>query len=201
MRKIIALIVGTFLASCTVMAQRADGGLKGKLMDTASKQAITDATVSVINPRDSSLITFTISTKQGVFEIRGLEAGNYDLVISHQAYETFRKNITITADKKQIDLGELTPHKDYKTLGGVTVTNEASIVVKGGTVQFNASGFKTQPNATVEDLVKKLPAVEVDKEGNIKSQGEQVQKEYVDGKEFSGTDPKLATKNLTPHMV
>src|SRR5258706_10788114 len=201
MRKVIALIVVTILASCTVMAQKADGSVKGKLIDTAAKQAIMDATISVINPKDSSLISFTISTKQGVFEIKGLEPGNYQLVFSHQAYEPFKKNVSITADKKLIDLGELTPPKDYKTLGGVTVTNEAPIVVKGDTVQFNASGFKTQPNATVEDLVKKLPGVEVDKEGNVKSQGEQIQKVYVDGKEFFGNDPKLATKNLTADMV
>jgi len=201
MRKVIALIAFTVLASGAVMAQKTDGSVKGKLIDTASKQAITDATISVINPKDSSLVTFTISTKQGVFEIKGLQPGNYQLVFSHQAYETFRKNISITADKKQIDLGELTPQKGYKTLAGVTVTNEAPIVVKGDTVQFNASGFKTQPNATVEDLVKKLPGVEVDKDGNVKSQGEQIQKVYVDGKEFFGNDPKLATKNLTADMV
>ncbi|MEI9908747.1 MAG: outer membrane beta-barrel protein [Bacteroidota bacterium] len=74
-------------------------------------------------------------------------------------------------------------------------------MVKGDTVQFNTSGFKTQPNATVEDLLKKLPGVEVDKEGTVKAQGEQVQKIYVDGKEFFGNDPKLATKNLTADMV
>jgi hypothetical protein len=200
MRKVFVLVF-VLLASCAAMAQKADGSVKGKLVDTASKQAIPDATISVINPKDSSLITFTISTKQGVFEIKGLEPGNYQLVFSHQAYLLFRKNISITADKKQIDLGELTPQKDYKTLGGVTVTNEAPIVVKGDTVQFNASGFKTAPNATVEDLVKKLPGVEVDKDGNVKTQGEQIQKVYVDGKEFFGNDPKLATKNLTADMV
>ncbi|MBK5271092.1 MAG: TonB-dependent receptor, partial [Bacteroidia bacterium] len=81
------------------------------------------------------------------------------------------------------------------------VNSEAPIQVKNDTVQFNASGFKTKPNATVEDLLKKLPGVEVDKEGNVKSQGEQVQKVYVDGKEFFGNDPKLATKNLTADMV
>ncbi len=201
MRKVFVLIVFALLASGTVMAQKADGSIKGKLVDTASKQAIADATISLLNPKDSSLVTFTISTKQGVFEIKGLMPGNYQLVFSHQAYLLFKKNIAITADKKQIDLGDLTPQKDYKTLGGVTVTNEAPIVVKGDTVQFNASGFKTAPNATVEDLVKKLPGVEVDKEGNVKSQGEQIQKVYVDGKEFFGNDPKLATKNLTADMV
>ncbi|MDP4263706.1 MAG: outer membrane beta-barrel family protein [Bacteroidota bacterium] len=201
MRKALALFIFIALASCAVMAQKADGSIKGKLMDTASKQAITDATISLINAKDSSLVTFTISTKQGIFEIKGLDPGDYQLVFSHQAYEPFRKNISITANKKMIDLGELTPPKDYKTLSGVVVTNEAPIVVNNDTVQFNTSGFKTKPNATVEDLLKKLPGVEVDKDGNVKAQGEQVQKVYVDGKEFFGTDPKLATKNLTADMV
>lgn len=201
MRKALALFIFTVLASCAVMAQKADGSIKGKLVDTASKQPITDATISLVNAKDSSLVTFTISTKQGVFEIKGLEAGDYQLIFSHQAYQPFRKKISITGEKKLIDLGELTPQKDYKTLGEVVVTNEAPIVVNNDTVQFNTSGFKTKPNATVEDLLKKLPGVEVDKDGNVKAQGEQVQKVYVDGKEFFGTDPKLATKNLTADMV
>src|SRR5436853_6986736 len=107
MRKVLALIAIAVLASCPVMAQKADGSIKGKLVDTASKQAITDATISVLSRKDSSLITFTISTKQGAFEIKGLDAGNYQLVISHQAYQTFRKNISITPERKQLDLGEV----------------------------------------------------------------------------------------------
>ena len=201
MSKFLALFIITLLASGAIMAQKADGSVKGMLIDSSSKQAITDATISIINTKDSSLITFTLSNKQGVFEIKGLEAGSYQLVISHPAYQPLNQNVLLTTDKKQINLGNITPVKDNNTLGGVTVTNEAPIVVKGDTVQFNASGFKTAPNATVEDLLKKLPGVEVDKEGNIKSQGEQVQKVYVDGKEFFGNDPKLATKNLTADMV
>jgi uncharacterized membrane protein YgcG len=201
MRKSFTLLVFVLLLSSIAMAQKADGSVKGKLVDTASKQAIADATISVLNAKDSSLITFTISTKQGVFEVKGLEPGNYQLVFSHQAFQSFKKNISISADKKIIDLGNIAPEKNYKTLEGVTVTNEAPIVVKDDTIQFNASGFKTKPNATVEDLLKKLPGVEVDKDGNVKAQGEQVQKVYVDGKEFFGSDPKLATKNLTADMV
>jgi hypothetical protein len=201
MGRILSLLIFTVFLCSIVIAQKADGSIKGKLVDTASKQAIIDATISIIKVKDSSLITFTLSNRQGIFEIKGLEADDYQLVISHQAYRPFRKNVSITSDEKQIDLGELSPQKDYKILGEVVVTNEAPIVVKNDTVQFNASGFKTKPNATVEDLLKKLPGVEVDKEGNVKSQGEQVQKVYVDGKEFFGDDPKMATKNLTADMV
>ncbi len=86
-------------------------------------------------------------------------------------------------------------------MDNVNISSYVPIQVKGDTVQFNAAAFKTKPNATVEDLLKKLPGVEVDKEGNIKSQGEDISKVYVNGKEFFGNDPKLATKNLTADMV
>lgn len=200
MRKFFAAFLLGLLFSAA-HAQKADGIIKGKLVDTSGRQPIADATISVLQARDSSLVTFTLSNKQGTFEIKGLAVGDYRLIITHQAYLELKRLVTVTTDKKQIDMGEINPAKDYKTLSGVTVTNEAPIVVKNDTVQFNASGFKTQPNATVEDLLKKLPGVEVDKEGNVKSQGEQVQKVLVDGKEFFGNDPKLATKNLTADMV
>ena len=201
MKKTITLL--TFILSFILgaQAQRPDGSIKGKLVDTLAGQPIADATISVLNVTDSSLITFTLSNKQGSFEIKGLAEGQYKLIISHQAYEPFTRLVSITADRKQQDLGEVKVDKNIKALGEVVVTSNIPIVVKGDTVQFNADAFKTKPNATAEDLLKKLPGVEVDKDGNIKAQGEQVQKVYVDGKEFFGNDPKLATKNLTADMV
>lgn len=189
------------LLLATAYSQKTDGIVRGRLVDTTNKQPIADATVSIIQAKDSALVTFTLTDKQGRFEIKGLVSGDYHLLITHQAYAEIKKSVTLTDEKKLVDLGDVNPPKDYKTLGGVTVTNEAPIVVKNDTVQFNASGFKTQPNATAEDLIKKLPGMEVDKEGNVKSQGEQVQKVTVDGKEFFGNDPKLATKNLTADMI
>ena len=192
------LVFGLFMAAT---AQKADGSIKGKIIDTAGKQPITGATVSLINVKDSSLATFTLSNKQGSFEIKGLTEGGYQLVISYQGYETVRKPVSITAAAKSVDMGEITPAKDIKTLGEVVVTGIVPVVIKQDTVQFNADAFKTRPNATVEDLLKKIPGVQVDKDGNVQAQGEQVQKVYVDGKEFFGNDPKLATKNLTADMV
>lgn len=201
MKKILTLVVLTLSLLTVAQAQKTDGIIRGKLTDTAAKQPIVDATISVIHTKDSSLVTFTLSNKQGAFEIKGLEDGEYQLVFSHQAYQAFKKNVTITADKRTADFGDIAVAKDFKSLGEVVVTNTVPITVKGDTVQFNAEAFKTKPNATAEDLLKKLPGVEVDKEGNVKAQGEQIQKVYVDGKEFFGTDPKLATKNLTADMI
>jgi hypothetical protein len=201
MKKTFTLLFFAIFLFSISHAQRTDGSIKGKLIDTAAKQPIPDATVSAINAKDSSLASYTLSDKQGVFEIRGLDSGKYRLVITHQGYTETKKPFSITSVKKIIDFGNLIIQKDYKTLEGVTVTSESPIQVKNDTVQFNASGFKTKPNATAEDLIKKLPGMEVDKDGNVKSQGEQVQKVYVDGKEFFGNDPKLATKNITADMI
>ena len=201
MKKVVTLLTLFFSLITVVQAQRPDGTIKGKLVDTASKQPISDATVSVLNAKDSSLVTFTLTNKQGVFEVKGLAEGQYKLIVSHQAYLPFNRIVTISTDKKLQDLGDVIASRDIKVLGEVVVDANVPIQVKGDTVQFNAGAFKTKPNATVEDLVKKLPGMEVDKDGNIKAQGEQVQKVIVDGKEFFGNDPKLATKNLTADMV
>lgn len=201
MKKILSLSAFLFVILISARAQKADGSIMGKLMDTAAKQPIAGATVSVLNAKDSSLATFTLSGKLGAFEVKGLVPGNYRVIISSKGYTEFKQNISITETNKTADLSTIAMEKDYKTLSGVTVTSEAPIQVKNDTVQFNTSGFKTQPNATLEDLLKKIPGMEVDKEGTVKAQGEQVQKVMVDGKEFFGNDPKLATKNITADMI
>jgi len=201
MKKIYTLLALILFVHAAAQAQNTGGSIKGKLTDTTAKQPIADATIAVLNAKDSSLATSTLSNKQGTFEIKNLADGDYRLVISHQGYMEFKKQFSISATNKIVDIGSLSVLKEYKTMEGVVVTSEAPIQVKNDTIQFNASGFKTAPNATAEDLLKKLPGVEVDKEGNVKSQGEQVQKVYIDGKEFFGNDPKLATKNITADMI
>ncbi|MGQ0738037.1 MAG: outer membrane beta-barrel family protein [Bacteroidota bacterium] len=201
MKKIFTLSALLLIFLTASHAQKSDGSIKGKVVDTAAKQPIADATVSVLNATDSSLATFTLSNKLGSFEVKGLAPGNYRLIVSSKGYAEFKQNISLNETNKTIELGNLALQKDFKTLEGVTVTSESPIQVKNDTVQFNTSGFKTQPNASLEDLLKKIPGMEVDKEGTVKAQGEQVQKVLVDGKEFFGNDPKLATKNLTADMI
>ena len=201
MNKFFAFFLVFLACSGMANAQKPIGSLKGKLIDTAAKQPITEATVSITLEKDSSLVTFTITNKQGAFEIKGLEEGEYLAAITHQAYEPIKKRFSISVASPIVDFGEMNPARGVKTLGEVVVTADVPVVIKNDTVQFRAESFKTRPNATVEDLLKKIPGVQVDKSGNVTAQGETVQKVYVDGKEFFGTDPKLATKNLTADMV
>ncbi|HEU5164807.1 MAG TPA: outer membrane beta-barrel family protein [Chitinophagaceae bacterium] len=199
MKKLILLL--SILSSAFITQAQINGSVKGKLIDTSGKQPLSEATVSVMLVKDSSLISFSLSDKKGNFEITNLDVGNYLLMISYTGYENFKKQFTVTAEKKTADLGEIILQKEYKTLAGVTVTDLTPVKVNGDTVSFKADAFKTKPNATTEDLLKKLPGVQVEKDGTVKAMGENVQKVLVDGKEFFGNDPKLATKNITADMV
>jgi len=201
MKKLLPLLLGLIVLCSPAIAQNFAGVVRGKVVDTSAKQSLTPATVAVVSLKDSSLVSYNLSNKQGVFEIRGLDVGDYWLITSFQGYEEFSKNFSITAKKRSVDLGEIAMQKEYQTLGEVIVKDDAPIKIKKDTIEFRGSAFKTKPNATVEDLLKKVPGMQVGNDGTVKTQGEQVQKVYVDGKEFFGTDPKLATKNLTADMV
>jgi len=195
-----SLLFLALLGCLNILAQQ-KGSVKGKLVDTTSKQSLSSATVSALLVKDSSLAGFSLSDKKGFFEIKDLDTGQYLLMVSYSGYQNIAKPFSLTADKKDAEFTELILNKEYTTLQGVTVTDVAPIKINNDTVSFRADAFKTKPNATAEDLLKKLPGIQVQKDGTISAMGENVQKVYVDGKEFFGTDPKLATKNITADMV
>lgn len=200
MRKayLLLLILGFAI---TVSAQK-NGSVKGIAFDTLSKQAVPSATISVLEKKDSSLITFTMTDNSGKFELRGIPNGEYRLLVSHVNYYSNNILFTISNDNKNLDLGNIIMNDVNKVLEEVIVTSEAPpVTLIGDTVQYNAGSFKTQPNANVEQLLKKLPGVKVEKDGTIKAQGEKVNRVLVDGKEFFGNDPKIATKNLPADAV
>lgn len=201
MRKFLFL-VWIFISCLAANAQKYNGIVRGTLKDSATKQALNDATVSVLGAKDSSLISFTLSSNSGFFEIKNVPAGAYIILVSYQGFNTLRKSFSITDKVPVADLGAVFMIQDYKMLGEVVVKDEVPIKVKGDTIVYNANSFKVlNPNGTAEDLLKKLPGVQVERDGTVKAQGETVPKIYVDGKEFFGNDPKMATKNLTADMI
>lgn len=175
--------------------------IKGKLIDEAGK-AIDYATISVVNASDSLLEKSAVSDKNGAFEISDLKNGNYRLIASQLGLKNYVQAFTITADKPAIDFGTLTMVKDIHNLNEVAIKGEkAPVVIKKDTVEFNASSFKTQANDNVEQLLKKMPGMDVDKDGKITTGGKDVTKVMVDGREFFGNDPKAATKNLPADAI
>ena len=201
MRKIYLFILLFTGLSSVALAQR-NGTVKGIVYDTISKQPVAAATVSVLDRKDSSLVSFTMTGNDGRFEVRGLSDGDYRLLITHVNYHNSNKYFTIKESNRNPDLGNLAINDKAKVLEEVVLAAEAPpVTLINDTIQYNAGSFKVQPNASVEDLLKKLPGVKVEKDGTIKAQGEKVQKVLVDGKEFFGNDPKIATKNLPADAV
>ncbi len=201
MQKILTLIVLLTTLSVAGLAQKKlSGTIKGKLVDTLYKENLSEATITILNPVDSSVVSFSISNTKGEFEIKDLDSGNYRLMITFQGYQSYSQRFSINSQLSAINLGDVYMERRNTTLAEVVV-EAPPITVKKDTVEFKADAFKTKANATAEDLLKRVPGMQVDKDGNVKAQGEDVQKVYVDGKEFFGTDPKLATKNITADMI
>ncbi|HEV8284038.1 MAG TPA: outer membrane beta-barrel protein [Chitinophagaceae bacterium] len=179
------------------------GVLRGKLIDSVSKNPLGLATITVFKANDTTIITYRLSAPEGDFKVPGLP---YDVdcrvVISFSGYSVYRKEFKISRDRSTIDLGTVTMTHDSKSLDEVLVIAERPpVVVKKDTIEFNASAFKTLPNALVEDLLKKLPGVQVDRDGNISVNGKIVNRILVDGKTFFGDDPKMATRNLPANVI
>lgn len=201
MRKIfLLLLIGTTI-SLFSFAQK-NGTVRGVAFDTLIKQPVANATITLMLKKDSSLISFTMTDDKGRFELTDIAAGEYRLLITHISYHNSNQILKIDDQHKSVDLGNIVMNDKSKVMNEVVVTSEAPpVTLVGDTVQYNAGSFKTQPNANVEDLLKKLPGVKVEKDGTVKAQGEQVKKVLVDGKEFFGNDPKVATKNLPADAI
>ncbi len=200
MRKIYLSLV--FVLLTLISFAQKNGSIRGVAFDTISHQPVAGATVTLMEKKDSSLVSFTMTDDGGKFELTGIANGEYRLLISHINYHNSSCFFTISDDKKKLDLANITMNDKNKVLEEVVVTNEAPpVTMVGDTVQYNAGSFKVQPNASVEQLLKKLPGVKVEKDGTVKAQGEKVSKVLVDGKEFFGNDPKIATKNLPADAV
>jgi hypothetical protein len=199
MSKIFTL-VAFLLVGMTASAQNSSATIKGRLIDSVNKQSLKDASVTVLDARDSSLEKFGLVAADGSFSVANIPFGAMIVQVKFGGYETFTKNITFSATNSNVNFGTLYLSPSANELAGVTVS-QSVMRVKGDTTEFNASSSKTKPNAVAEDLIRKMPGMEVGKDGTIKSQGENVQRVLVNGKRFFGDDPKMATKNLPPDVI
>ena len=183
----------------SMMAQKYT--VSGQIQDVDQTNLI-GAVVVALNPIDSVLMGYTVSNEDGKFTLPKLSKGSYNLQITYISYGTIERLITVEGSNTSFDLGLITMSQEGKLLDQVTIsTDYIPIKITKDTIEFNADAFKTQPNALVEDLLKKLPGVEVDSDGGIKVQGEDVIAITVDGKDFFGKDPKMATRNLPADAI
>ncbi|MCK6617084.1 MAG: TonB-dependent receptor family protein [Cyclobacteriaceae bacterium] len=175
--------------------------LKGQLADSAGAP-LGSATVLLLNPKDSSLVNFAASNSRGYFEMKNINRADYLFKVTYVGYLPLTVHVSPRPEEGIVDLGLLKMEVDRRVLDEITIRAErAPVVIKKDTIEFNAASFRTKPNAVVEDLLKQMPSIEVDNDGTIRAQGEQVQQVTVDGREFFGRDPKLATRNLPADAV
>jgi len=200
--KFVLMIILFILINSDLVAQPSnDFNLSGVLIDSVSHQVISYAALSIVIPADHKIIKSTISNESGAFKFKGLNPGKYYLLISCISYGKISKEIEIIGTDRNIDIGKLKLSKQSIYLQDVVIEGESiAVMIKGDTIEFNAAFFKTDTNAMIEELIRKLPGLEVDNDGNIKAQGKDVMRIFVDGKPFFGDDPKMATKNLTVDM-
>lgn len=174
--------------------------LTGRVYDD-QVNPLASGTVVLLNPVDSTLEFFGITNAQGAFEIRNIREGHYLLQASYIGFSTLYSQIEIPR-REGSDLGDIIMQPLPVDLAGAEVVGEAvPLQISGDTVVYNAAAFKTKPDAVTEDLLKKLPGVEVDRAGNIKALGEDVNRLYVDGKEFFNSDPTVATRNIPADAI
>jgi hypothetical protein len=192
-----------FLALCLGTVTHANTfKITGRVTDT-SGAALPGASVSLLHPEDSTLAVFGISNVNGDFAMTEVKEGNYILQVAVMGYYTTYRQLTVpVAAGNNLGAIPLQVNETTQQLNEVVISGEkVPLRLKGDTLEYNAGSFKVKPDAVVEDLLRKLPGVQVDKEGNIKSMGKNVSKVLVDGKEFFSGDPKVATKNLPADAI
>lgn len=172
--------------------------LSGKIIDEASKETLIGASAAIYRMPDSTLIAGASTDVNGNFTIREIPAGFYKLNIQYLGYEGLSRPLRMNSDKNlgEIKLSQKSELLKTAEIEGTQIRTE----IKGDTVQMNADAFKVNPDATLEDLVKKMPGMSVEN-GTVKAGGEQVQKVLIDGKEFFGDDVSMAMKNLPAEVV
>lgn len=189
------------LISITIFSQKTPTTIVGFVYDTTIKKTVGLTTVSLVQAKDSSLVSFTVANEEGFFTLQGItKPGNYLLSASYIGYMPVWLPVTIELNK-QHNVGKLIL-SNVKALDEVVIKNRRPPVeMKNDTLEFNTENFKTQPNAVVEDLLKRLPGVTVDNDGTVRVNGQRINKVYVNGREFFGNDPKMATKNLDADAI
>ncbi len=166
--------------------------LSGRVVDTTEKANLKNASVSLLRSTDSVLLRFVRSGNDGSFSMPVPKNGNYILLITYPDYADHADFVEVEGNT---DLGAINMLTKAVLLQNVIV-RASPVRMKGDTLSFTADSFKVREGATVEDLLKKLPGLTVDSKGQITAHGQRVEKVLVDGDEFFGDDPTLATRNL-----
>ena len=186
---------------CVSQGNAQQKNISGKVIDTFNNETLEYATITVLRAKDSILLGFARSNKDGDFNLNVAEESKYLLLITCPGFADYTDVVSAPANK-ELALGKVVLYTREKLLSEfVILQKRGSIIIKGDTTEYVADSFKFDANANVEALLKKLPGLQVDKNGQVTAQGEKVQKILVDGEEFFSDDPAVVNKNLQAKTI
>jgi hypothetical protein len=201
MKKITILLSILFLFAIPSLYSQQQSVLKGTVTDTISKQNLSNAVITLLRSKDSVLVKFVRTDANGFFEVKNVQTGVYVMMVTYPNYVEMIDTISLNAARPR-DMGRVILNTRAHILQEVVVRQTiAPIRVKGDTTEYLADSFKVKPGATVEDLLKVMPGFTINSKGEVTAQGQRVQKVLVDGDEFFGDDPTMATQNLNAKDV
>ena len=196
------LMLLMILFSPMAFAQQSGVNVTGSVVEQGSDTPIEQATVRLLNVKDSAMVRGVVSARNGSFTLKNVKKGSYLLHITFIGYDPLYQPLQITGKKNPVNVGKLELSDGAIELGEAVVIGKApEVTVRNDTVEYNADSYKVTEGSVLEDLLKKMPGVEVDGEGKITVNGKEVKKVMVDGKEFFSDDPKVASKNLPAKMI
>ncbi|HUS03663.1 MAG TPA: outer membrane beta-barrel protein [Chitinophagaceae bacterium] len=195
MRNKVLLVIIFFLSLQNLSAQ-----VKGIIVDSAGNKPLENAIVGLFLESNKSDTSYSITNGKGEFTFQAIPTSNFSIIATCVGYKGRGKFRRIYGVEKTIDLGTVILVNQSIILDEIVI-NSPPISIKEDTIEYRADAFKVKENGVVEDLLKKLPGVQVDKNGNIKAQGKAITRVKVNGKDFFGGDPKTATKELPANIV
>jgi uncharacterized surface anchored protein len=172
------LLTGLFLLSM-ISALCQQPVITGKIVDTLEKRELQNASVSLVRKSDSALSAFVRTDEKGQFRFRNVVPGKYMVLVTYPKYADYNDELDFTGT--DLDLGTVPLIEKAKLLEEVIVRQNVAIRMKGDTIEYKADSFKVQEGATVKDLLRRLPGLQVDKNGQITAQGQKVENVLVDG--------------------
>jgi len=198
MQKTLLLLIFVII-SASLFAQKTT--VKGKVVDSLLNKGLAYATVSLVKAKDSMLVTFARADSTGNFRLTNVDKGSYLISTSYVGHLTVWQPLFVTTTEPIFNAGNVYMADTASLLGVRVLAKRPPVEINNDTLEFNTENFKTQPNAVVEDMLKKMPGVTIDNDGTVKVNGQTVKRVLVNGREFFTGDVKMATKNLNADAV
>ena len=197
-RQLLSCLVAILFISFKTYGQQSS--IAGSVLDTTNQKKLQYAVVTLLNPSDSSIIAFTRTDRNGSFSLSNLSAGTFSIMISYPSFADYVEEVQLQAGATS-DLGAIALTNKSVLLKEIIIRQNNAMRLKGDTLEYTADSFKVRANANAEELLKAMPGIQVDKNGKIIAQGQEVEKVLVDGEEFFSDDPTVATRNIRADAV